>query len=125
MPIQANRAGSTRRTETQNAVMTTLASPTQGDASVLSMWQVDMRQGQRDPDHTVDSEQIWHVTSGELAIAIEQESMRLAAGDTLVVPEALPRQVIALTDATAVVCGFGDAIVAIPGEAGFTPAWIG
>ena len=125
MPIRANRAGSTRRTETQNAVMTTLASPTQGDASVLSMWQVDMRQGQRDPDHTVDSEQIWHVTSGELAIAIEQESMRLAAGDTLVVPEALPRQVVALTDATAVVCGFGDAIVAMPGEAGFTPAWIG
>jgi hypothetical protein len=41
------------------------------------------------------------------------------------VPEALPRQVIALTDATAVVCGFGDAIVAIPGEASFTPAWIG
>ena len=125
MPIRANRAGSTRRTETQNAVMTTLASPTQGDASVLSMWQVDMRAGQRDPDHTVDSEQIWHVTSGELAIAIEQESMRLAAGDTLVVPEALSRQVVALTDATAVVCGFGDAIVAIPGEAGFTPAWIG
>ena len=125
MPIRANRAGSTRRTETQNAVMTTLASPTQGDASVLSMWQVDMRQGQRDPDHTVDSEQIWHVTSGELAIAIEQETMRLAAGDTLVVPEALPRQVVALTDATAVVCGFGDAIVAMPGEAGFTPAWIG
>ena len=125
MPIQANRAGSTRRTETQNAIMTTLASPTQGAASVLSMWQVDMRAGQRDPDHTVDSEQIWHVTSGELAIAIEQESMRLAAGDTLVVPEALPRQVIALTDATAVVCGFGDAIVATPGEAGFTPAWIG
>ena len=125
MPIRANRAGSTRRTETQNAVMTTLASPTQGDASVLSMWQVDVRQGQRDPDHTVDSKRIWHVTSGELAIAIEQESMRLAAGDTLVVPEALPRQVIALTDATAVVCGFGDAIVAIPGEAGFTPPWIG
>ena len=125
MPIRANRAGSTRRTETQNAVMTTLASPTQGDASVLSMWQVDMRAGQRDPDHTVDSEQIWHVTSGELAIAIDQESIRLAAGDTLVVPEALPRQVIALIDATAVVCGFGDAIVAIPGEAGFTPAWIG
>ena len=28
MPIRANRAGSARRTETQNAVMTTLASPT-------------------------------------------------------------------------------------------------
>ena len=125
MSIRANRAGSTRRTETRNGVMTTLASPTQGDARVLSMWQVDMRHGQRDLDHTVDSEQIWHVTSGELAIHVERESMQLAAGDTLVVPEAVARKVVALTDATAVVCGFGDAIVAIPGEAGITPAWIG
>ena len=125
MPIRANPAGSARRTETRNAVMTTLASPTQGDASVLSMWQVDMRQGQRDPEHTVDSEQIWHVTRGELTIAIEQESVRLTAGDTLVVPEALSRRVTALTDTTAVVSGFGDAIVAIPGEGGSTPPWIG
>jgi len=125
MPIRANRGGTVRRTETQNAVMTTLASPTQGDASVLSMWEVDMRQGQCEPDHTVDSEQIWHVTRGEFTIAIEQESVRLGAGDMLVVPEALSRQVTALTDATAVVCGFGDAIVAIPGEAGTTPPWIG
>jgi quercetin dioxygenase-like cupin family protein len=125
MPVRATRAGSARRTQAQNAVMTTLASPTQGDAKVLSMWRVDMRQGQRDPDHTVDSEQIWHVTRGELSIAIEQESVRLAAGDTLVVPEALARQVTALADATSVVCGFGDAIVAIPGEPGCTPAWIG
>ena len=125
MSIRANRVGSARPTETENAVMTTLASPTQGDASVLSMWQVDMRQGQRDSGHTVDSEQIWHVIRGELAIAIEQESVRLAAGDTLVVPEALSREVTALTDTTAVVCGFGDAIVAIPGEAGSTPPWIG
>jgi hypothetical protein len=64
MSIRANRVGSVRRTETENAVMTTLASPTQGDASVLSMWQLDMRQGQRDSDHTVDSEQIWHVIRG-------------------------------------------------------------
>ena len=45
MSIRANRAGSARRTETENAVMTTFGSPTQGDAGVLSMWQVDMRQG--------------------------------------------------------------------------------
>jgi quercetin dioxygenase-like cupin family protein len=125
MPVRANRAGSARHTQAQNAVMTTLASPTQGDAKVLSMWRVDMRQGQHDPDHTIDSEQIWHVTRGELSIAIEQESVQLTAGDTLVVPEAVARRVAALTDATAVVCGFGDAIVAIPGQAGCTPTWIG
>jgi quercetin dioxygenase-like cupin family protein len=88
------------------------------------MWQVEMRRGQRDSDHIVDSEQIWHVVRGELAIAVEEESVRLAPGDTLVVPEARSRRVTALTDATAVVCGFGDAIVAIPGEAGSTPPWI-
>jgi quercetin dioxygenase-like cupin family protein len=125
MPIRATRAGSARRTENQSAVMTTLASPTQGDASVLSLWQVDMREGQHDPDHTVDSEQIWHVTSGELAIAVEQESVRLTVGDTLVVPETVVRRVIALTDATAIVCGFGDAIVSSSGDIGSTPAWIG
>jgi quercetin dioxygenase-like cupin family protein len=125
MPIRAARAGSARRIQTENAVMTTLASPTQGDASVLSMWQVAMRHGQGDSDHTVDSEQIWHVTSGELVIAVEQERVRLAAGDTLVVPEAVARRVTALTDATAVVCGFGDAIVSSPGEASSTPPWIG
>jgi len=125
MTLLATRGGCGRRTDTTNAVMTTLASPTQGDARVLSMWQVDMRRGQRDPDHTVDSEQIWHVIDGELAISVGQESVRLAAGDTLVVPEALVRQVTALSDATAFVCGFGDALVAVPGEAATTPAWMG
>jgi len=124
MPIRATRAGSARRTETPNALMTTFASPTQGDARVLSLWQVEMRQGQCDSDHTVDSEQIWHVTSGALAIAVERESVRLTAGDTLVVPEVLPRHVTALTDVTAVVCGFGDAVVAGPGDVGSTPRWI-
>ena len=39
-------------------------------------------------------------------------------------PEGLSRRVIALTDATAIACGLGDAIVAIPGETGTSPAWI-
>lgn len=125
MSLIPTRGGSGRRNETQNAVMTTLASPTQGETRVLSMWQVDMRRGQRDSDHIVDSEQIWHVIDGELAISVGQESVRLAAGDTLVVPEALVRQVTALSDATAFVCGFGDALVAAPGEAGTTPVWMG
>lgn len=62
---------------------------------------------------TVDSEQIWHVTCRQLRIAVQHEAVRLAAGDTLVVSEALSRQVTAVTDATAVVCGFGDAIQAV------------
>jgi quercetin dioxygenase-like cupin family protein len=124
MPIRANRAACARRTQTGNAVMTTLASPTHGDAKVLSMWHVEMAGGQRESDHTIDSEQIWHVVRGELSIAIEQESVRVTAGDTLVLPESLYRRVTALSDVTALVCGFGDAIVAGLGEAGSTPPWI-
>ena len=35
-----------RRTETPNAVMTTLASPTQGPTGRISLWKIAMRPGQ-------------------------------------------------------------------------------
>ena len=41
------RAGQARRTETPNALMTTLASPSQGPTAGLSMWWVEMRAGQQ------------------------------------------------------------------------------
>ena len=43
------RAGQARRTETPNALMTTLASPSQGPTAGLSMWRVEMRAGQQGP----------------------------------------------------------------------------
>lgn len=39
------RKSERRRTETPNAVMTTHASPTLGESSELSMWQVQMKEG--------------------------------------------------------------------------------
>jgi len=126
MPTQPIRADSGRRVRTSHGVMTTLASPTQGEARALSMWRVEMRQGQREPRQIVDSEQIWHVTAGRLAIEIDRDAVRLAPGDTFVVPEAIVRSVVAESDVTALVCGFGDAVVATPGDPGAyeTPAWM-
>jgi quercetin dioxygenase-like cupin family protein len=120
------RARSARRTATTNAVMTTLASPAQGDAKALSMWRAELKRGARDPCQIVDSEQIWHVTHGRLAVAIDGSIVELSAGDSLVIPEVVPRNITAVTDATAIVCGFGDAQVSTPGKPRgvTTPPWI-
>ena len=126
MPTQPIRADSGRRVCTPNGVMTTLASPTQSEARALSMWRVEMRRGQREPRQIVDSEQIWHVVTGRLAIEIDRDAVRLAPGDTIVIPEAVARDVVAESDVTALVCGFGDAVVSSPGDPGAfeTPAWM-
>ena len=47
------RCGEARRTETPNAVMTTLASPTLGGAR-QALWRVDMTGGQAGPLHAFD-----------------------------------------------------------------------
>lgn len=127
MTRAAVRAGDARRTETPNALMTTLASPSQGPSSELSMWLVEMRNGQHGPLHIFDVEQIWHVLAGETEIFVGGESLQLMAGDTLVIPAGLQRQVHARSDVRFVVCGRGDAIATVPGETTSrgVPAWIG
>ena len=121
------RAGQARRTQTPNALMTTLASPSQGPTTELSMWLVEMRAGQQGPPHVFTSEQIWHLVEGEAEVAVGAEQLRLGPGDTVVLPAGIERQVSARTDAQLVVCGRGDAVVHVPGEASprGTPAWIG
>lgn len=119
------RAGSERRTETPNATMTTLASPTQGQTMALSLWRVEIHQGQRRPRHIVDSEEIWHVLHGEVVITVGHESFELTDGDTLVIPENVARHIDATADAIMLVCGFGDALVTVPDEPTTpgTPPW--
>lgn len=126
MSLYPIHAESGRRAATSTAVMTTLASPTQGHARALSMWRVEMPERSHEPCHVVDSEQIWHVTRGRLAIRTEEASVELAAGDTVVLPESVARELEAITDTTAIVCGFGDAEVSVPGRSarGTTPPWI-
>jgi quercetin dioxygenase-like cupin family protein len=121
------RAGHARLSETPNAVMTTLASPSQGPTAWLSMWRVEMRAGQQGPPHVFDDEQIWHLLAGEAEIIAGTGQLLLRKGDTVVLPAGVERRVTARTDAEFVVCGRGDAVVLVPGEAAprGTPPWIG
>ncbi|HEX4009355.1 MAG TPA: cupin domain-containing protein [Solirubrobacteraceae bacterium] len=126
MPATPVRAGHTRRIETPNATMTTLASPTLGSSGGLSLWTVEMEAGARGPLHVFDSEQLWTVLAGELSIAVGEDSLALFAGDTIVLPAGAERQVTATTAARIVVCGHGGGRVTVAGEAASrgTPAWI-
>lgn len=119
-------AGQARRTATPNALMTTLASPSQGPTSRLSMWRVEMRAGQQGPPHIFDTEQIWHLIQGEAEVTAGAEHLVLTPGDTVVFPAGAERQVSARSDTQFVVCGHGDGVVQVPGEAATrgTPPWI-
>jgi quercetin dioxygenase-like cupin family protein len=101
------RHSESRRTETPNAVMTTLASPTQGGAG-QAVWRVDMRPGQQGPPHAIDTEQVWTVLGGAATIELEGDILAIEPGDTMVIPADVPRRVSA--DPAA---GF-SAIVAAP-----------
>jgi len=120
------RAGHARQTETPNALMTTLASPSQGPTVTLSMWRVEMRAGQQGPPHVFDTEQIWHLLAGQAQVSVGTEQLMLSPGDTVVLPAGTERQVTARVDAQLIVCGRGDAVVQVPGEAAprGTPPWI-
>lgn len=88
------RQAEQRRSETPNAVMTTLASPTLGGAE-RSLWRIDMAPGQAGPPHTFDVEQIWTVLDGGASIELDGELLALSTGDGVVLPAAVPRRVIA------------------------------
>jgi quercetin dioxygenase-like cupin family protein len=127
MAMSPVRAGQARRTETPNALMTTLASPSQGPTAELSMWRVEMRAGQQGPPHVFDTEQIWHLLAGEAEVTVGAERLVLGPGDTVVLPAGTERRVSARADAQLIVCGRGNAVVRVPGEAAprGTPPWIG
>lgn len=126
MPVQTITPPDTRRTVTPNATMTTLASPSLGATAGLSLWVVEMTAGSRGPRHVVDSEQLWTLVSGELALEGDGDTVTLRAGDTAVLPAGVARQISARAASRALVCGHGDAVVRVVGEAGDrgTPAWI-
>jgi quercetin dioxygenase-like cupin family protein len=126
MPGFAVRSSSMRRTETPNAVMTTLASPTQGPTDQLSLWRVEMQAGQQGPRHVFDSEQVWHVLAGELDVTLGDQTARLRAGDAVVLPAKAERQISAVTAIELIACGHGSAVVSAPDEDAprGTPPWI-
>jgi quercetin dioxygenase-like cupin family protein len=127
MTVSMVPAGRARLTETPNALMTTLASPSLGPTARLSLWLVEMQAGQQGPLHVFDSEQVWHLLGGAAEITVDGAPLALGPGDTVVLPAGAERQVKTDGGARLVVCGHGDAAALVPGEAESrgTPPWIG
>ncbi|MEU6249021.1 cupin domain-containing protein [Glycomyces sp. NPDC047010] len=85
------RSTETRRTATPAAVMTTLASPTLGDAP-YPLWRVEAAPGAAGPLHLIDADQVWAFTAGTAEVEVDGERTGAGAGDTLVVPASAPRR---------------------------------
>lgn len=113
-----------RRSETPNAVMTTLASPTLGGTRELAVWRVRMESGQAGPVHTFDTEQVWTVTAGAARATVGGAIVALSAGDTLVLPGGVERQIEADGPFEALVAGRAGALVHAAGREPATPPWI-
>lgn len=120
------RYAASRRTQTPNAIMTTLASPTQGGAG-RALWRVDMRPGQAGPPHVFDSEQVWTVLDGSATVQLDGRMLAIEPGDTVVMPAGVPRQVIADPEAgfAAIVTGpAGARASSADGTDTGVPSWI-
>lgn len=119
------RDADTRRTQTPNATMTTLASPSLGQAA-LSMWRVDMAAGASGPLHGIDAEQIWTVVEGAASVEIDGEVTDLVAGDTVIIPaDAVRRFSSAASDFAAIVVAPPHMqAYPLPGGAKLVPGWV-
>lgn len=86
------RNAETRRTDTPNGTMTTLATPTQGGTGGIAVWRVDMLPGRTGPLHAFDTEQVWMFLDGAATIDLDGRKLEAAPGDTVVLPADAPRQ---------------------------------
>ncbi|GAA4233337.1 hypothetical protein GCM10022254_35580 [Actinomadura meridiana] len=86
------RDADSRRTETPNGVMTTFATPTQGGTDGIAVWRVDMTPGRTGPLHAFDTEQVWTFLDGTATVDLDGRKLDVGAGDTVVLPADLPRQ---------------------------------
>ena len=120
------RCGEGRRTDTPNAVMTTLASPTLGGAR-QALWRVDMTGGQAGPLHAFDVEQVWTVLGGGASVQLDGAIITIGAGDTIVLPAWAPRRITADPAAglSAIATAAAGALASAPDRAdSIVPPWI-
>lgn len=114
-----------RRTETPNAVMTTLVSPTLGGAP-LSVWTVEMKPGQAGPEHLFEAEQIWTIQRGAALVDLGERTFRLTVGDTAIVPAGRLRRFHGTADSgfLALVVARAGRVLMPDGADRGVPAWI-
>jgi quercetin dioxygenase-like cupin family protein len=91
------------------------------------MWRVTMVPGQRGPEHTFDTEQVWTVIDGQMEVLIGGSAEQLRAGDAAVFGAGELRQILCAGEAplhAIAVCAAGArASTPADGDRG-TPPWI-
>lgn len=122
--MQIVRAASRRTTTTPNATMTTLASPTLGDAQ-SSIWLVEMPPDREGPEHAFAGEILWSITSGSGIVRVGGADQTLAMGDTAVLPAGEMRQFIAgAAGFTAVATVREGEVIRGDGQTAGIPPWV-
>lgn len=126
MAAAVTRSSDIRTSETPNAVMTTLASPSLSGTRDLSLWRVHAKAGAVGPINAFDSEQIWTLMTGEASFVVDGEMIALGEGDTIHLAATATRQMTIAADAEFIASGYGSAKVTAPGadSDGMTPPWI-
>ncbi|MEU9028961.1 VOC family protein [Streptomyces sp. NPDC048383] len=104
-------------TVSPNATMTGLASPSRGSAE-LSTWTVTMNASATGPEHSISREQIWTVTTGALEMTCDGRTEKVSAGQTLILPPDLVRQIHAPEHTEAHVSMRADGVASVPGTEG-------
>jgi quercetin dioxygenase-like cupin family protein len=113
-----------RRTETPGGIMTTLASPTQGDAQV-ALWRVEGKPDTAGPVHTISADQVWTFLDGGASVRLGEEELTAKAGDTVVMPAGVARQVTADDAGFVAICAApADARASVDGKDFGVPPWI-
>lgn len=104
-----------RTTRSTGGTLYGLAAPSQGGAE-LSSWRVEMAAGQQGPVHAIDREQVWMPLSGSFEVTAGDETVRASAGQALVLPAGVVRQVSAVEGpARALVCMAAEGRASVPG----------
>ncbi|MGW1743911.1 cupin domain-containing protein [Nocardia sp. NPDC001965] len=108
------RSADRRRIETPNGTMSTLASPTRGGTADLAVWHVEFLADREGPAHIFDRETVWTILSGSFNLDLDGSKFEVTAGDTVVMPADVPRQMTSTEGFTAVVASMAGTVVYNP-----------
>ncbi|NUR71797.1 MAG: cupin domain-containing protein [Hamadaea sp.] len=106
---------------TAAAVTTALAAPSQGSTELCN-WRVRMEPGTAGPLHAIDREQLWTVLAGSLTITCDGATDQAAAGETVILPAGVQRQITAGDEpADILVCMAVGGMASVPGDSSPVP----
>jgi quercetin dioxygenase-like cupin family protein len=105
--------------------MTTFASPGLGGAAA-PLWKVEAAAEAPGPLHHIDTEQVWVVLTGDVAVTVDGAYADLSAGDTIVIDADAARRFTPGPDGFTAICtGPAGMRAYMPGkeDALMTPPW--